>query len=191
MYNDIAVISLCSWDGFLKTPSQLKSNLYPIEIVYEVLNWSIQKRQLMIWKNSMILLQNTIQEVYPKYYPEEVVRFFSQQHCWENLERDLEEERIYILQDGECVIGAGSFEGNHITRVFVRKDYQRHGVGSLIMQRLEDVIAREYESVRLEATLPAVIMFEKRGYRTIRHEKWTVRNGAVLVYPVMEKILRR
>ena len=74
---------------------------------------------------------------------------------------------------------------------FVRKDYQRHGVGSLIMQRLEDVIAREYESVRLEATLPAVIMFEKRGYRTIRHEKWTVRNGAVLVYPVMEKILRR
>ena len=89
------------------------------------------------------LVQNTIQEVYPKYYPEEVVRFFSQQHCWENLERDLEEERIYILQDGECVIGAGSFEGNHITRVFVRKDYQRHGVGSLIMQRLEDVIARE------------------------------------------------
>lgn len=137
------------------------------------------------------LVQNTIQEVYPKYYPEEVVRFFSQQHCWENLERDLEEERIYILQDGECVIGAGSFEGNHITRVFVRKDYQRHGVGNLIMQRLEDVIAREYESVRLEATLPAVIMFEKRGYRTIRHEKWTVRNGAVLVYPVMEKILRR
>ena len=58
------------------------------------------------------LVQNTIQEVYPKYYPEEVVRFFSQQHCWENLERDLEEERIYILQDGECVIGAGSFEGN-------------------------------------------------------------------------------
>lgn len=37
-------------------------------------------------------------------------------------------------------------------------------LGSLIMQRLEDVIAREYESVRLEATLPAVIMFEKRGY---------------------------
>ena len=34
------------------------------------------------------LVQNTIQEVYPKYYPEEVVRFFSQQHCWENLERD-------------------------------------------------------------------------------------------------------
>lgn len=177
---------------FLKNPRpQLKSNLSQIEIVYEVLNWSIQKRQLMMWKNSIDLVQNTIQEVYPKYYPEEVVRFFSQQHCWENLERDLEEERIYILQDGECVIGAGSFEGNHITRVFVRKDYQRHGVGSLIMQRLEDVIAREYESVRLEATLPAVIMFEKRGYRTIRHEKWTVRNGAVLVYPVMEKILRR
>ena len=137
------------------------------------------------------LVQNTIQEVYPKYYPEEVVRFFSQQHCRENLERDIEEERIYILQDGEHMIGAGSFEGNHITRVFVRKDYQRHGVGSLIMQRLEDVIAREYESVRLEATLPAVIMFEKRGYRTIRHEKWTVRNGAVLVYPVMEKIFHR
>ena len=135
-------------------------------------------------------VQNTIQEVYPKYYPEEVVRFFSQQHCWENLERDLEEGMIYILSDDEYVISVGSYEGNHVTRIFVRTDYQRHGVGSLMMQRLEDVISREYESVRLEATMPSVIMFEKRGYHTIRHDKWTVRNGAVLVYPVMEKIFR-
>lgn len=135
-------------------------------------------------------VQDTIQEVYPRYYPDEVVRFFSQQQCWENLERDVEDDRIYMLLDDESVIGVGSFEGNHITRVFVRTDYQRHGVGSLIMQRLEDRISREYESVHLESTLPAVIMFEKRGYRTVRHEKWTVRNGAVLVYPVMEKIFR-
>ena len=135
-------------------------------------------------------VQNTIQEVYPRYYPDEVVRFFMQQQCWENLERDMEEDRIYMLLDGEHVIGVGSFEGNHITRIFVRTDYQRHGVGSLIMQRLEDRISREYESVHLESTMPAVIMFEKRGYRTVRHEKWTVRNGAVLVYPVMEKIFR-
>ena len=135
-------------------------------------------------------VQNTIQEVYPRYYPDEVVRFFMQQQCWENLERDMEEDRIYMLLDGEHVIGVGSFEGNHITRIFVRTDYQRHGVGSLIMQRLEDRISREYESVHLESTMPAVIMFEKRGYRIVRHEKWTVRNGAVLVYPVMEKIFR-
>lgn len=135
-------------------------------------------------------VQDTIQEVYPRYYPDEVVRFFSQQQCWENLERDVEDDRIYMLLNDESVIGVGSFEGNHITRVFVRTDYQRHGVGSLIMQRLEDRISREYESVHLESTLPAVIMFEKRGYRTVRHEKWTVRNGAVLVYPVMEKIFR-
>lgn len=49
------------------------------------------------------LVQNTIQEVYPKYYPEEVVRFFSQQHCWENLERDLEEElHLYPSGWGVC-----------------------------------------------------------------------------------------
>ena len=137
------------------------------------------------------LVQNTIQEVYPRYYPEEVVRFFSQQQCWENLERDLNEERIYILLDGEQVIGVGSYEGNHITRVFVKTDYQSHGVGSFLMQRLEDRISGEYETVHLESTMPAVIMFEKRGYCSVRHEKWTVRNGAVLVYPVMEKIFRR
>ena len=136
------------------------------------------------------LVQDTIKEVYPRYYPEEVVRFFSQQQSWENLERDLDEERIYVLLDSEHVIGVGSFEGNHITRVFVRTDYQSHGVGSFIMQHLEDRIEREYETVHLESTMPAVIMCEKRGYRTVRHEKWTVRNGAVLVYPVMEKIFR-
>ena len=61
MYNDIARIFFlnCSWGrGFFENPRpQLKSNLSQIEIVYEVLNWSIQKRQLMIWKNSMILFK--------------------------------------------------------------------------------------------------------------------------------------
>lgn len=136
------------------------------------------------------LIQDTIRDIYPRYYPEEVVRFLSQQQSWENLERDLDEERIYVLLENDDVIGIGSFEGNHITRVFVKVDYQRHGVGSFMMQHLEDLISKEYETVHLEATFPAVIMCEKRGYRTVRHEKWTVRNGAVFVYSVMEKIFR-
>ena len=133
------------------------------------------------------LIQNTIREIYPRFYPEEVVRFLGVQQCLENLQRDLEEDRIYIFLEAEHVIGVGSYEENHITRIFVRPDYQNHGIGSFILQNLEDPISREYETVHLEATMPAVIMYEKRGYRTVRHEKWTVKNGAVLVYPVMEK----
>ncbi len=36
----------------------------------------------------------------------------------------------------------------------------------------------------------ASCLYEKRGYRTIRHEKWNVENGRILVYEVMAKSLK-
>ena len=31
-------------------------------------------------------------------------------------------------------------------------------------------------------------MYEKRGYQTIRNDRWNVENDVVLVYEIMEKI---
>ena len=42
----------------------------------------------------------------------------------------------------------------------------------------------------LEASLPACLLYEHRGYRTVRHDRWPLENGVVLVYEIMEKTLR-
>lgn len=58
------------------------------------------------------------------------------------------------------------------------------------MQCLEDEIAKKYDKSCLDASLPACIIYEHRGYKTIRHDKWKCENGVVLVYEIMEKKLQ-
>lgn len=133
------------------------------------------------------LVQETIQTIYPKYYPKEVVHFFCDLHSIDAIEKDIKAQAVGMLLDGESLIGTGTCRENHITRVFVLPGYQRNGYGCYIMQQLEAQIARAYDKVFLDASLPACRFYEGRGYATIRHETWNCENGVVLVYGIMEK----
>lgn len=135
------------------------------------------------------IVQNTVTTIYPKYYPKEVVDFFCQHHSRENITRDIENRNVGLLVVDNQIVGTGSHEDNHITRVYVLPEFQGKGYGSFIMQCLEDTISKKYNAVLLDASLPASHLYEQRGYHTIRHEKWNVENDVVLVYEVMEKEL--
>lgn len=135
------------------------------------------------------LVQETIQTIYPKYYPKEVVDFFCELHCKENISQDVENGIVGVLQIDDVIIGTGCYKDNHITRVYVKPEYQGKGYGSYIMQCLEDEISLNYDTVYLDSSLPASRLYEKRGYHTLKHEQWKVENGVILVYEVMEKSL--
>lgn len=136
------------------------------------------------------LVQRTIRDVYPRYYPQEVVDSFCGLHSRAAIEADVAAGREgVVLLDGR-IAGTGCRDGNHITRVYVAPEFQGRGVGSFIMQHLEDEIAREHATAALDASLPAVGLYERRGYRTQRHERFPVENNAVLVYAMMEKDLQ-
>lgn len=136
------------------------------------------------------LVQETIKTIYPKYYPKEVVDFFCQLHCLENIRKDVEDGRVGVLKIDDEIVGTGCYKENHITRVYVKPTAQRKGYGSCIMQCLENAIRYDYDTVNLDASLPACCLYEKRGYKTVKHERWNVENGVVLVYEIMEKSLR-
>ena len=135
------------------------------------------------------LVQETIKTTYPKYYPKEVVDFFCELHCLENIKKDVKEGRVGILKENNEIVGTGCFKENHITRVYVKPSSQRKGYGSYIMLCLEEKIGLNYDVVNLDASLPACCLYEKRGYKTVKHERWKVENGVVLVYEIMEKRL--
>lgn len=136
------------------------------------------------------IVQNTVMTIYPKYYPREVVDFFCGLHNRENIEKDVEKGNVGILlSDDKTVVGTGSHEGNHITRVYVLPECQGKGYGSFMMQCLEEEIGAKYHTVQLDASLPACRLYEHRGYHTIKHESWTVENDVILVYEIMEKPL--
>ena len=135
------------------------------------------------------LVQATIKAVYPRYYPKEVVDFFCRHHNLEHILADIGRGDVGLLKEGDQLIGTGSRDGNHITRVYVNPDFQGRGYGSHIIEILEREIGQDYDTVNLDASLPASCLYERRGYRTVKHETREVENQAVLVYEIMQKQL--
>lgn len=75
------------------------------------------------------VVQRTIKTIYPKYYPAEVVDFFSGLHSKEAIAKDIENGSVGILKADGKIVATGCFAGNHITRVYVLPEYQKKGLG--------------------------------------------------------------
>ena len=133
------------------------------------------------------ILHTTIRSVYPQYYPQEVVDFFCEHHSIEHIEKGIATGKMGVLTDGEKFVGTGCHFENEITGVYVLPEYQGKGYGTMIMNHLEKVILKDYDTVVLDASLAAVFLYEHRGYKTIGHGKYNLENGVKLVYEIMEK----
>ncbi len=137
------------------------------------------------------VVQHTIRTIYPKYYPAEVVDFFCEHHSKAAILNDIKNGYVSVLKIDENIVGTGCFEDNHITRVYVLPEHQKKGYGTFIIKNLEARISKKYDKAYLDASLPAAALYEKLGYSTVKHERYPVKNGVVLVYEVMEKELNK
>lgn len=133
------------------------------------------------------IVQHTKAVIYPDYYTKAVVDFFGSLHSIDNIKKDIEEGRLFVLlRDGE-MIGTGSHTDNHITRVYVLPEYQGQGYGSKIMDELERDIFSGYDDCELDASLPSCIFYENRGYKTVRHVKYDIGDEKFMIYEIMRK----
>ncbi len=133
------------------------------------------------------IVQHTKAEIYPDYYIQAVVDFFGRLHSIDNIIKDIEQNRIDVLvRDGE-IIGTGSRTENHITRVYVLPEFQGQGFGGMIMDKLEKEIFADYDYCELDASLPACIFYENRGYKTVKHIKYDIGKGKFMIYEIMRK----
>lgn len=135
------------------------------------------------------LVQQTISIIYPKYYSPKVVEFFHNLHNKQRILEDVENGYAEILIDEGHIVGTGSHHENHITRLYVLPKFQNRGYGSYIMDCLEQEIIKNNSSIYLESSLSACCLYESRGYKTIKHEKYVVDDNTVLVYEVMAKYI--
>jgi len=135
------------------------------------------------------VLHTTIETIYPKYYPQEVVDFFCRHHSKVHILDGIASGNMGVLTEGGSIVGTGCLDGNHITGVYVLPCRQRQGCGSRIMSCLEAEIAKKYNTVILDASLPAACLYEHRGYKTVGHGIYDLENDVKLVYEIMEKKL--
>ncbi len=136
------------------------------------------------------ILHTTIKTIYPKYYPKEVVDFFCQHHSREHILSGIASGNMGVLVDGNAIVGTGCYNGDHITGVYVLPDHQKQGCGSKILDHLEAGIAKKYDAAVLDASLSAVCLYEHRGYKTVGHGIYELKNDVKLVYEIMERKLK-
>ena len=135
------------------------------------------------------LVQTTVKGIYPKYYLPEIVDMFCEYHNVQKIKEDIVAKKTYKMMVDDAIVATGSIDGNHINRVYVLPEYQRKGYGSYIMSELEKIIAKNYDTVGLDASLSACRLYEKLGYRTVKHGVWECADGVIQVYEIMEKKL--
>lgn len=150
---------------------------------------NIQYRKATIDEADRIcyIVQHTKEVIYPDYYTQAVVDFFGKLHSIDNIKKDIEQGRIGALIKNSEIIGTGSHTENHITRVYVLPEFQGQGFGSIIMDKLEKEIFKGYDYCELDASLPACIFYENRGYKTVKHIKYAIGDGAFMIYEIMRK----
>ena len=104
--------------------------------------------------------------------------------------RKLPTRTTFVADDDGVIAGFGELEpSGHIDCFYCRHDYQRRGVGSAILARIEER-ARSLGAARLfaEVSITAHPFFEARGFSVVRQQT-VVRRGVELTNFVMDKPL--
>lgn len=135
------------------------------------------------------IVHKTVRDIYPNYYPAEVVDFFIRWHNPEIIHKDISQGLIYIVKDNDQIVATGSRKGKNIERIYVLPDYQGKGYGAAIIEILEREIMNESRFSTLEASLPSYDFYLKRGYKPTEYHRYEVENHRILCYYVMEKEL--
>lgn len=136
------------------------------------------------------LVHKTMATCYPGHYCVEAVRFFLHYHSEEAILRDAEKGCTLILAKAGRILGTGSIVDDEIKRVFVDPAFQKQGLGRRIMQQLEEVAIRQgAATVKLDASLPSKVFYDRLGYATVEPASLPVENGQRLDFFRMQKAL--
>ena len=138
------------------------------------------------------LARTTIETSYTAVYPPAVIDFFQNFHRRETVLSDAAGGQTVVVFSGDALVATGTRAGEDIRRVFVLPDYQRRGIGRLMMAELEaKAIADSVERIVLSASLPALEFYLRLGYEVVSEVDYEVVPGQHLEYYEMAKELRR
>ncbi len=105
-------------------------------------------------------------------YPPEYIAALKQSHNAEVLKQRAKEGHMYVICDGEKIVGTGTiapFWGSEtesiLLTIFVLPDYQGRGLGRLLIETLEqDEYAKRASRIEIPASLTAVNFYRHLGY---------------------------
>ena len=113
------------------------------------------------------IVRETINAVYPRYYPAGAVELFLSYHSPDRIAADISEGIVYLSEAGGESVGTVTVRGDEVCRMFVLPGYQGKGYGGELLRFAEKVIARSFGTARLDASLAAKGLYIKNGKKTV------------------------
>lgn len=143
------------------------------------------------WQTVRDITRETIQAVYPHYYPAGAVTFFLHHHNDEAIRKDIAENCVYlyISANGQAV-GTVTVRENDIGRLFVLPAYQGCGCGGALIAFAERLIAAQYPEAVLDASFAAKALYLRHGWQETGYHIIACENGDYLCHDTMKKRLR-
>ena len=136
------------------------------------------------------LVQNVIEVSYADVYPPEAIEFFKNHHSEENILQDIARGYIVMAESNGQLLGTGTIIGTSIRRVFINSEYQRHGIGKIIAEKLErKARANGLAKLDLSASLKSRQFWEAMGFVSTGEFALPVANGQKLIFYEMTKTL--
>ena len=134
------------------------------------------------------ITRETIEAVYPHYYPAGAVAFFLAHHNDDTIRQDIAGNCVYlyISADGQAV-GTVTVKENDIGRLFVLPAYQGHGYGGALLRFAEQRIAEQYAEAVLDASFAAKAIYLRHGWQETGYHLIPCENGDYLCYDTMKK----
>ena len=133
------------------------------------------------------LSHETIESVYPHYYPRGAVDFFLAHHSMDHIIKDIEEGNVWLINFEGKAVGTVTLNGNEINRLFVLPQCQGKGFGRELMLFAEKTIFSRYDTAELSASLPAKTMYLKNGYKFSEYHIIDCENGDKLCFDYLIK----
>ena len=102
--------------------------------------------------------------------------------------QSLSSKFTFVAEEGDTIAGFGELEANgHIDRFYCHKDFQKQGIGKLILTQIESK-AQELglKKIFTESSITARSFFEAQGFMVIREQE-VERRGQKFINFAMEK----
>ena len=125
----------------------------------------IRKADVADLSTIVSIVHQTIEAIYPRYYPRGAVDFFIAHHNIEAIRQDIGDGLVMVCCEAEKITGTVTVRDNEILRLFVLPEMQGNGYGKALLSFAEDRVSHQYPEILIDASLPAKPLYLKRGYR--------------------------
>ncbi len=102
---------------------------------------------------------------YPKKIMDGMVKHFTPSQIIKNSkERD-----IFVAVENDKILGTASLKENIILTVFVNPNIHGKGIGSKLMNKVEDLARKKgHKTVKLPSSLTSFEFYKRRGYKKVK-----------------------